>query len=488
MRRRVVSVWFPRLPSERLLRARPVDAPFAVTLFDRNSERLFSLNAQAEAAGLQEGMTAANARALCPDLVTRPADPGRDARFLRMLARWATRYCPWVGLDGTEGLFLDITGAAHLLGGEAALGDDLRARLGRAGLSARIGIADTPGAAWALAHFAESIAPPGQALAHLGPLPVAALRLSPALCDSLGRLGIATVAALHALPRATLPRRFGGEVLRRLDQALGAVPEQISPLCEPPRFAVRLTLPEPIGLLPDVMAGTERLLGELCARLEDKGQGARVLQLTLRRVDQASQQVELRLARPMREPGRILPLFRRGIESVEAGFGIDQLRLAAVQTEALQMRQTGASGRIATDDLDDLVTRLGNRLGLDNILRFLPADSHIPERSFLLAPFAYSDPAPDWPGARIRPIRLFPPEPIAGAGRAPPARFRWRRMELVTARATGPERIAPEWWMADEAWHRGLRDYWRVETRQGRRLWLYHTPQNPGWFVQGEFA
>ena len=246
-----------------------------------------------------------------------------------------------------------------------------------------------------------------------------------------------------------------------------------------------MTLPEPIGLLTDVMAGTERLLVQLCAKLKAREMGARMLCMTLRR-DQ--QQVELRLARPLQDPKRILPLFERGLAEVEAGFGIDQLRLEATQVEALPVQQVSHVSDHDKDKLDDLISRLGTRIGLENIQRFLPADSHIPERSFLIACAAYSEPQSGWNSAKRRPLCLFPPEPIAGTGPHPPSRFRWRRMSLTTGHATGPERIAPEWWFEDENWRSGLRDYWRVETRQGRRLWLFHTPQNPGWFVQGEFA
>lgn len=274
----------------------------------------------------------------------------------------------------------------------------------------------------------------------------------------------------------------------RLDQALGDLGEEISPLAEPPHYGVRLTLPDPIGLYDDVMAGTSRLLDQLCARLKAQETGARMLCLTLRRVDQDSQTVELRLARPLRDPHRILPLFDRGVKEIEAGFGIDQMRLEATQVEPLPVRQLSHVSSGQKGQLDDLITRIGTRIGLENIRRFLPADSHIPERSFLVVPAAYSDPEGPWVALRPRPLRLFPPEPIAGSGARPPGRFRWRRMSFSTARATGPERIAPEWWLEDDNWRSGVRDYWQIETRQGRRLWLYYTPQAPGWFVQGEFA
>jgi len=407
--------------------------------------------------------------------------------MLGILRRWATRYCPWVGIEGDDGLTLDITGTAHLWSDEPAMLADMRDRLDRAGFAVRIGLADTRGAAWALARHGEGIAAPGAGLATLTDLPVAGLRLDAETVIALQRLGLRTIGALAGAARAPLARRFGPELLRRLDQATGALPEPVTPLADPPHYAARMTLPDPIGLTADVMAGTARLLDALCRKLAAQESGARALRLSLRRVDRHSLSVDLRLAAAMRDPVRILPLFARGVEGVDAGFGIDQLRLEATQVEPLPIRQTGtASG--APDRLDDLITRIGTRIGLDNILRFQPADSHIPERSFVMAPAAGTRACGDWQARRPRPLRLFPPEAIAGQDAAPPARFRWRRMQLTTARATGPERIAPEWWADDGNWRSGLRDYWRIETHQGRRLWLFYTPQSPGWFVQGEFA
>ncbi len=484
-----MSLWFPRLASDRALRLRPVEAAFALTAKQSNTDRLHCLDARAERAGLARGMTLSDARALQPDLITRPADAPGDARFLRALARWAGRYCPWVGLEDADGLVLDVTGSTHLFGGETGLIADMRMRLSRAGMETRIGLADSRGAAWALAHFGEGIAAPGQPLQALGDLPVAALRIDPKLVIGLERLGLRSIADLHATPRAPLARRFGNGVLLRLDQALGAQPEPVTPLADPPHYGVRLTLPDPIGLLEDVQAGAARLLAQLCSKLRHHDQGARVLLLTLRRVDQASQQVELRLARPMNDPQAILPLFDRGLAGIEAGFGIDQLRLAAIQVEDLPPAQIQSAVRQDENDgLAALITRIGTRIGLENVQCFLPADSHIPERSFIIAAAAFSDPAPSWPLLRPRPLRLFPPEPVAGTGRTPPARFRWRRMTLRVERQAGPERLTPEWWLEDESWRSGLRDYWRVETAQGRRLWMFHTPQHPGWYVQGEFA
>lgn len=479
-RRRIVSLWFPRFASDRALRARPLEGPFVLTLRQGGTERVYCLNEAALACGLSRGMPFADARAFCPDLASRPADPLGDQRFAALLRRWATRWCPWVGPETPDGLVLDITGSAHLWGGEAALIAALRARLERAGLAVRIGLGATRGAAWARAHYGEGAALEG--------LPVAALRLEPETVTGLQRMGLRRIGQLAESPRAPLARRFGPGLLARLDQALGRQPEQICPEAEPPHYAVRLSLPEPIGLVDDVMAGLGRLLGRLCDKLQAHQAGARVLCLTLRRVDGDAREVELRLARPLRDPARIAPLFQRAVEGVDAGFGIEQMRLEAVQVEPLPPEQLGAERRHDPGRLEDLITRIGTRIGLENVLRFLPADSHIPERSFTLAPAAFSAPEGGWAPARPRPLWLFAPEPVDATGPRPPRRFRWRRMALTTGRATGPERIAPEWWLPDDAWHGGLRDYWQVETEEGRRLWMFYTPQAPGWFVQGEFA
>lgn len=481
-------MWFPRLASDRALKAHPAEGPFALTLKENNTERLYCLNPAAARQGLSRGMPFSDARAFCPSLVSRPADPRADARFLTALRRWATRYCPWVGIEGADGLVLDITGAAHLFGGEGEMLADMRQRMARIGIAVRLGLADTRGAAWALARHGEGVAPPGGTLDALAPLPVSGLRITPDEAVALQRLGLATIGALAGTPRAPLARRFGPELVRRLDQALGTLAEPVAPEAEPPHYATRLTLPEPIGRVEDVMAGLARLLPPLCDKLARNEAGARAFRLTLRGVDQQGREVELRLARPMRDPARILPLFARGVAEVDAGYGIDQLRLEALGVEGLPARQITPVAERPADRLDDLITRIGTRIGLENVQRFLPADSHIPERAFLIAPAAFSTPEGPWLSPRPRPLRMFPPEPVAATGPHPPARFRWRRMQFTTGRATGPERLAPEWWLEDETWRRGLRDYWRVDTAEGRRLWMFHTPQDPGWFVQGEFA
>ena len=434
-------------------------------------------------------MTLADARAICPDLSIRSADLVREATALASLCRWVGRYGPMVAKEGADGLVADISGVPHLFGGEQALRDDLQAQLERMGLQAVSAIAGTRGAAHALARHGGGIVPDGRLSEGIGALPVAALRIDHATAESLGRLGLSRIADLVGQPRAPLARRFGPGLVLRLDQALGVQPEPVAADRDPVHFGVRMTLPDPIGKQEDVMAGLARLLDRLCAKLAEHHLGARRLRLELGRVDRSSLHVEIGLARPMRDASRIAALFTKGVDEIDAGFGIEALRLVAPVTEPLAPEQVSAGPAIQGGDaLADLLSSLGNRIGFDRVLRLLPADSLIPERSFRIAAAAYAAAeATPWRSGPARPMTLFPPEPVAAQG-TPPARFRWRRMSFSTLRATGPERIAPEWWFDDPNWRTGLRDYWRIETCEGPRLWLFHTPQSPGWYAQGEFA
>ena len=482
----------PRLASDISLRSRPVDGPFALTLRASNADYLHCLNIEASKAGLHRGMPLADARAICPMLSTRPADPVGEGRALEALRRWASRYGPHAAKDGTDGLIVDTSGVPHLFGGEADLLEDLSARLERARIESNSAIAETRGAAWALARRGGGVIPEGGLLASLGPMPVSALRIGPEIAEGLTRLGLHRIADLTSVPRAPMARRFGAELLRRLDQALGAQAEPVAAEPDPPQFAVRMTLPEPIGLTADVMGLLDRLLIRLCDKLASAQRGARAVRLELRRVDRSAAVIEVGLARAMRDPARISALFRKGVDEVDAGFGIDGMRLSATVTEPLAPEQIGNGKARQEDELSDLISRIGNRLGFDAVQRFLPASSRIPERSFLTVPAAYAAPEPFPSGRRPRrPVTLFPPEPLAGVSGNPPARFCWRRMRFTTLRAHGPERITPEWWFDDPDWRSGVRDYWRIETREGPRLWLFRTPQAASgfgdWYAQGVF-
>jgi protein ImuB len=293
---------------------------------------------------------------------------------------------------------------------------------------------------------------------------------------------------LVSLPRAQLARRVGPGVLTRLDQALGRVAEPVAAGRAPPVLAVRMTFPEPIGLEADVLAGIDRLLPPLAARLQAAGLGARRVRLTLVTAAGRAERREVGLARPADRPEAIRPLLALRLGEIDAGFGIERMRLEAVAAEPMP-----AGTPIEGQAFDDLLGRLGARLGVEAVVRLHPADSHIPEKGAIEMAAAFSAPATGWPPpATLRPVLIFPPEPVTPeGGGVPPGVFVWRRRRRRSAAAFGPERIAPEWWLDDPAWRSGARDYWRVETEEGERLWLFAAEGgalSPGWFAQGIFA
>lgn len=454
-------------------------------------------------------MPLADARALLPGLASAPAEPAADARALAALAAWCEQYTPWVSLDGADGLWLDITGCAHLFGGEAELLEDLDRRLARFGCRARLGLADTPGAAWALARFAPDrtacCLPPGNTAEGLATLPVEGLRLNAPALLLLRRLGLQRIGGLYDLPRATLARRFqsadpGAQVLARLDQALGRVDEPLSPRTPAPAYRTRLSFAEPILTLASIEAALARLTDGLCQLMESDQQGARRLVLRAYQVDGRIAQAAIETGRPSRDAGHLARLFADRLEPLVPQYGIETLILSAPATQPLGLTQLSLNPGAghASEAAGRLIDRLANRFGSASVRRLRPQPSHLPEKAEHWAPAAADGLVWEPPDALQppRPLRLFErPEPIrvlAEIPDGPPVRFDWRRVTHRVARARGPERIAPEWWN-DFAGRERVRDYYQVEDAAGRRYWLYREglyqePGAPAWYIHGLFA
>jgi len=504
-------VWLPRLPTDRIERLRPGASaePRATVLTEGHRRRLAAVNRAAAAAGLVPGLGLAEAEARVPELFVHPATPEEDRAALRRLAFWCGRWSPWTAVDGEDGLWLDVTGAAHLFGGEAALLAEIAARLRGLGFAARLAIADTPGMAWAFARFADgggkgaSVVPAG-GRDGLFALPVAALRLAEALVADLARLGFGTVGDLALQPRAALARRFGREIGRRLDQALGRIDEPIDPLAPPATLRIRQAFAEPVSAPEDIARIARDLTEALARRLGDAAEGARRLAFQLFRVDGSLAEIEIGTVRPSRDARHLFRLLAEKLESLDPGFGADMALIEARASEPLgpaQMALAGA-GRIAGDDggedadMAALLDRLIGRLGGAAVARYAPRESHIPERALRRAdPLGDAPTGSDaWRLDPPRPIRLFArPEPVEAVAElpdGPPAFFRWRKIGRRVRRAEGPERIAAEWWR--EAEDAPARDYYRIEDDSGRRYWLYRdgpaTPEGARWFLHGLFG
>lgn len=505
---------------------RPENPPIAIVAPCRNAVRILAHEAGMERLGIHVDMPLGDARALVPELESIPDDPGRTASLLRQIADWCGRYTPLVALSGEDGLFLNISGCAHLFGGEQALLDDLRSRLTGQGFSVAAAIADTAGAAWALARYGSRHAPEETDRETILSLPLAALRLSADQVRELNRVGFRTIGCIATLPRAPLAARFGKEALLRLDQALGREDEVLSPIMPVAELVAERRFADPIVYEDDIKRIIALLAARLVPMLEKRGQGMRQCEVRLFRVDGEVLSLSVRSANPLRDAARMAALFDDRLAALhddwDAGFGFDVIRLGILRSDRFDEPQgdlVAPGGR--QEGVEHLLDRLSTRLGAGRVAAYQPVDTHIPERRFnivpvvehkpcangFILPMAFPQPLTAAPALNLahnippnlpltRPLLLFErPEPvdvIAEVPDGPPIRFRWRKVQYEVTKSNGPERIACEWWREGRGGY--SRDYFRVEDQTGYRFWLFRhglygrEARQPSWYMHGLFA
>ncbi len=520
--RRVVSVWFPTFPTDRLappeqigLQNEPLRSTSANFLASRESKAqpprlslqdlplvtaanrvLTAVNAVAAGLGLRPGIKLAQAQAVVPRLVVHDADPVGDAAALVRLAEWCLRYAPLTAVDPPDGLWIDVSGSTHLHGGEARLLRDLVQRLNNHGLAASAAVADTPAVAHAVARFGNGgVVPSGTAV--IANFPIEALRLPAATLADLRLMGFERIGPLTVAARAPLVRRFGTMLALRLDQVEGKVFEPIVPIMPPTLVQARLTFVEPLLTAEALSYVIARLVDMVCNDLEQAGLGARQLDLLFERVDGSIQAIRVRTALPGHDARHFGRMLDERLEHVDPGLGVEAMRLVVPYTDRLDFVQTTSCLVGETSpEIAPLLDRLANRLGETRIYRIAPVESDVPERSVRRLP-AISRIDGGWPADLPRPIRLLdPPQPIDAIALLPdhpPIAFTWRRVRHRVRHADGPERIAGEWWKRDREWL-SVRDYFRVEDDDGRRFWLFRrgngSDMDTGdmrWFMHGIF-
>lgn len=499
MARRFVSIWFCQLLSNWQVRRQPdlQVQPFVLAAPDHGRMRVVAVSNKAQEQGIRSGMVLADARTLLPGLLVLDHVEGRAEKILEALGHWCIRYSPAVAIDLPEGLILDASGCAHLWGGEEAYLHDLTTRLHSFGYEARVAMADNIGTAWAMARFGESgtPVPPGQSAAAIAKLPAAALRIPEALADKLLKLGLRQVGLFMGMQRSVLRRRFGKELLLRLDQALGLAPEMplwLQPI-EP--YQERLPCLDAIRTAVGIELAIQKLLTALCDRLRKEGKGLRQAQLHTYRLDHQHQKLSIGTHRPSHNPQHLSRLFDMKIEEIAPGPGIELFILEASHTEECQAGQDSfwkKEDALNDNELMELIDRMTNKLGGDMVHRYLPEPRYWPERSIRCSTDLKEQPAHPWPTDRWRPIQLLPrPEPITVSAPIPdypPMLFRYRGQLYPIKKADGPERIEREWWL-EAGEHR---DYYIVEDENGCRYWIfrlghYGRERPPQWFVHGFF-
>lgn len=520
MAKRWCSLWFRQLRTDQIGIRRPAlrEVPFVLAVPDHGRKLIVAVNAAAQREGIHVGMVVADARVLFPTLEVVDDKPGQGERLLRALALWGIRYTPVSAVDAPDGLMLDITGCAHLWGGERAYLGGILGRLRANGYEVRGGIADTAGAAWAVARFGvrleatgvmaapggmQSIVPDGGQVSALLPMSVEALRLEPDVNAKLQKLGLTTIGSVAALQRRALRRRFGAGLLLRLDQAFGAEEETIVSAEPVEPYQERLPCLEPICTATGIGIALERLLELLCGRLERDGKGLRVAVFKGYRVDGKVVSTQIGTNRASTSRAHLWKLFEEKIAELEPDLGIEMFTLDAPKVEDVEpLQKTLWTGACGTDDvrLAELADRIENKLGPGFIHRYLPAEHYWPERSFVAAKDFAEQAILGWPVGRPRPIDVLArPERIEVAAPIPdypPMHFRYKNKLHKVVRADGPERIEQEWWVEDG--EHGIdgprhRDYYIVEDETGSRYWLFRSGHYTGngssqWFLHGFFA
>lgn len=452
--------------------------------------------------GLRVGMAASKAQAMIAGLHMLDADAAGDAAAVQRLALWMLRqYTPIVAMDLPDGIVMDTEGADHLRGGEGPMLTGLVNAFRAHGLQARAAVADTWGAAHAVARTSSqevTIVPMGGTPQAVLGLPLSSLRLAGHTVNGLRALGFNTVGELSATPRAPLALRFGSEVGQRLDQMFGRMAEPVEPLRPPELAEVSRFFAEPIGAAETIAKYVTRLVEALCLELVARGIGLRRADLLIHRVDNTLQAVRAGTAKPSRDVGRLTKLLVSQIEKIDPGFGIERLSLAATMVEPLEEKQAVSSLVEETvADVTPLLDILGNRAG-QRLYRLSPVASDVPERNIQRVRPTAEEIGATWVMKWPRPSRMLlhseQIEVIALTPDHPPASITWRGKRRRIKRGDGPERVFGEWWTRD-AEMEAVRDYYAIEDEDGHRFWVYRSGDgvdpatgSSKWFIHGIFG
>jgi protein ImuB len=499
MAQRFLSIWFRYLTTDWLTLHRPElkDRPFVFAIPLHGRKVVTSINSYAQAEGISSAMTVADATAMVPGLEIIDDKPGRNLKLLKGLAEWCVRYSPIISVDPPDGLIFDISGCAHLWGGEKEYLNEIITRLQSKGYYARAAIADTIGTAWAVSRYSlvNPIVKEGLQTAALLPLSPAALRIEIGVFEKLRKLGLIKVESIIRMPRSVLRRRFGENLLLRLGQALGYEDETIVPIIVPQPYTERLSCLDAIKTATGLEIAIKLLLEKLCFRMLGEGKGLRIAKLSCYRVDGRKVEASIGTSAPSNSKDHLFNLFELKIPTIAPGLGIELFVMEASKVEELVPPQeslwVGDSG-LNYRSLEELLDRITGKTSETIVQRYLPAEHYWPERVTKQADSIDEKPTIAWQTSP-RPTQLLrKPEPIEVSVPVPdypPMLFRYKGCTHHVKKADGPERIEREWWI-DKGEHR---DYYQIEDEIGQRYWIfrsghYKNGKSQQWFIHGYFA
>jgi protein ImuB len=452
------------------------DIPLAIVEVRNGRSMVCLANPPARRCGVQPGLGAGGARALCAALRIRERDPGLEAEALQRLAAWAFQFTSQLSVE-PDALLLEVGRSARLFGGLRTLTERVAEGLAELGFAAVSFLAPTPEGALRLARRGESGEAADRAeLEHrLGALPLAALPLDERACGGLHDAGLRRLGELLALPRPGLTRRVGTDFVGWLDRLLGAAPDPRPPFTPPVTYRGRLELPAEIAAIEGLLFPARRLVHELAGFLLGRQLGTQRLDWQLVHAGLPSSRFSLELARPEREAERLLALLRERLQRLDLPAPVRALILSVDDLVPLAGRPLDLlDGRAAEHGLQ-LLERLRARFGAKAVTGLEVRPDHRPERAF----------APCAPG-RHGIVCHFPARPLWLLARAEPLAVRdglpcWQgALELEGER----ERIESAWWAGDGV----AREYFVARTGAGERLWIYRDLRSNRWFLHGFFG
>jgi protein ImuB len=500
MAKRFVTIWFRHLKTDwfSIRQSSLRNIPFVLSAPDHGRKVITNVNECAYTKGIEPGMVVADARAIFPSLEVLDDDPALSEKLLKAIAEWCIRFTNIVAIDPPDGIIMDVTGTAHLWGGEEKYINDIHQRLRNRGYDVRATIADSIGTAWAIAHYGgfTRIIESGKQMEALLSLPPSALRLELNVADRLHKLGLYQIRNFISMPRSALRRRFGKDIILKLGQALGNEEEPIIPVQPVEPWRERLPCLEPIVTATGIEIALQRLLNTICRRMQLDGMGIRKAVFTGYRADGKPEKIEIGTHRASINTEHLYKLFEDKISTIEPGPGIELFMIEALKAEKISPHQEKLWDTICgmgNPGLSELLDRLTNRFGHSPIKRFLPSEHFIPEKSYKESVSLDETSGTPWMTGRPRPLQILSrPERIevtAPIPDYPPMIFRYQGKLHKIKKADGPERIEQEWWIKDGPY----RDYYTVEDEEGQRYWLFrsgHYKENekPKWFIHGFFA
>lgn len=497
MNKRYMAIWFPHLVTDQMaIRQKLLKGKtYALITQERNKQMIVSVSYEAKKLGLRANMPLADARITIPSLEAFKYQLQKQQKLLQEMAEWFIRYTPHVALNPPDGLFLDLSGCT-VWKSEAQHLEEISKRFdGKYHI--KLAIADTMGAAWALAHYSEKqIAKPKEQLQALLHLPPKALRLAAPTLERLAKLGFHNIDSFIHIAPSTLRRRFGDEINLRISEALGHKPEAFEPITEPHPYQERLHCLEPITTAKGIEIAIENLLETLCGRLQKEDVGVRNAKLSAYRLDGKLQQISIGTNQPSINIKHLFKLFELKIKQIAPDLGIELFIMDVIEVEELTKHQEALwQTQTQTDfgEIAELLDRISIKAGKNAIRRYLPQEHYWPENSIKAVTDLKQQPETEWQTHKPRPtVMLNEPEPIqvsAPIPDYPPMTFTYKGEIHRIAKADGPERIEREWWLNDGK----HRDYYQVEDEKGQRYWLFRLGHYDDkiaaqWFIHGFFA